>query len=935
MEEKTTNYPIFNIDINNIKLSDSPQDDYQRLFFATLFEKFYQQGEDSNLSLNDLFNQQLRFKPNIYKSSLAKSFECPEYLTEVAHMNYLKQKKIDQEAAEIAAADKLAAKLLEDPDYKQKPQKRKYITKKDKGNENLKCFEYKLPDLKIYLNDSSNEFFTDKFVDSKKSEDIAATNSPSSSSEHKFKITEQTLNRIPINIRENLKVNNLSCKRRLLDANVVYDDTPLPKNDSGTNSTDSENSQESSVTTEDGNIVVNTLTKNQQFKVTKIYHNDASNNKLISKNNTVLWEHDTGFVFLTGIWRLYQDIIRGLILCQRRNASKEENIAIRDKCIREYDYISSFAFYESISLDANDPSFIKNYFKDQDQNGKTRKRRSITNQNSSHLANIGIRGSNQQKKSNSTNNNNNSTGSNDICYSDLHWNEISDELCELVRNDFKNHLINEQNIPIDHINVDGKNINDLGKRIRGGFIKIQGTWQPMQVAKRMCYRFCYPIRYLLIPVFGPDFVEECERWYKAIEQQAQLMMEERKRTGLMGPLRSKRSGRRNSPKTSNTSSPKSKRKISITTDIGPLRKKPTLRNPFAGNSTVATPSEEIISPETVSQGSPGSIVDKNNLPKVYISNTKQRGIQPLPSIKGIMDSISDYQPPDGHISPGHYFVRSRNSVPNVHFASYDRVSYYQAQPIVPLTTNQQSNYLPPPLDQGAMFDPGRRLSFENVRTPLPTDRYTLTNKQTITAPRNGSNSHKNSSLATPRTPDVNLLSAATNLYNTGGHRYAYPPTVRVTQHDPNRMYDFAPNTHLSYIGTPKLSDISHTVPNSTVQGNTNSIPRSYNGTQLQKLESQPSSNGQQYQNVAYIPQVQMQAQSQYPQPQLRVSSSHQPSPQLHQPSQLQPVQIAHYYQQVPQYQQGPGHHQGLQQQNPQYGQYYHYLQTNHMKYQQQ
>ena len=56
MEEKFTKYPIFNIDINDIKLSSSPQDDYQRLFFATLFEKFYQ-NSDSNLSLNDLFNQ--------------------------------------------------------------------------------------------------------------------------------------------------------------------------------------------------------------------------------------------------------------------------------------------------------------------------------------------------------------------------------------------------------------------------------------------------------------------------------------------------------------------------------------------------------------------------------------------------------------------------------------------------------------------------------------------------------------------------------------------------------------------------------------------------------------------------------------------------------------------------------------------------------------
>lgn len=44
------------------------------------------------------------------------------------------------------------------------------------------------------------------------------------------------------------------------------------------------------------------------------------------------------------------------------------------------------------------------------------------------------------------------------------------------------------------------------KRIRGGFLKIQGTWLPYYLCKIVARKFCYYIRYELVPIFGEDFL---------------------------------------------------------------------------------------------------------------------------------------------------------------------------------------------------------------------------------------------------------------------------------------------------------------------------------------------------------------------------------------------------------------------------------------------
>ncbi|KAJ7471081.1 hypothetical protein FB451DRAFT_1037179 [Mycena latifolia] len=47
------------------------------------------------------------------------------------------------------------------------------------------------------------------------------------------------------------------------------------------------------------------------------------------------------------------------------------------------------------------------------------------------------------------------------------------------------------------------------RRVRGGYLKIQGTWMPFEVALRLARRVAWNIREDLIPLFGPTFPSTC------------------------------------------------------------------------------------------------------------------------------------------------------------------------------------------------------------------------------------------------------------------------------------------------------------------------------------------------------------------------------------------------------------------------------------------
>ncbi|KAI9886384.1 MAG: hypothetical protein M1823_001838 [Watsoniomyces obsoletus] len=54
-------------------------------------------------------------------------------------------------------------------------------------------------------------------------------------------------------------------------------------------------------------------------------------------------------------------------------------------------------------------------------------------------------------------------------------------------------------------------LKDICHSITGGALAAQGYWMPWEAAKHLAATFCYPIRYALVPLFGPDFVNMCYR----------------------------------------------------------------------------------------------------------------------------------------------------------------------------------------------------------------------------------------------------------------------------------------------------------------------------------------------------------------------------------------------------------------------------------------
>lgn len=52
-------------------------------------------------------------------------------------------------------------------------------------------------------------------------------------------------------------------------------------------------------------------------------------------------------------------------------------------------------------------------------------------------------------------------------------------------------------------------LDDLVHSITGGALAAQGYWVPFSCARALCATFCWEIRWVLTPLFGPSFVTEC------------------------------------------------------------------------------------------------------------------------------------------------------------------------------------------------------------------------------------------------------------------------------------------------------------------------------------------------------------------------------------------------------------------------------------------
>lgn len=416
--ERGFKYAIHNLDLSRVRLTESPLDDYQRLFFATLLSR---PNVDQRRNID--------VRRVTYKSNIAESFACPS-------------SGIAPDAAVPKENDSTSPKSAI-------PERRSSGSQAKKV---LDCFEYQLPDV-----DTANE----------------------------LGLTE--LSSLPEVFKENLGLKDRP-KQLLKGSIFTLRDEKEPSNaymqrsaNAGGGEFDDKNG--------------NSLTKNQQFKLRKLDHNLQQNSRLINPNNCVLWTHSSGYVFLTGIWRLCQDVMRGLISVPRLDEAKTQDL--QNMCKKELAYIITTAFYES-STSALPVSPTDR-----------RKRRYSTGSNINSTLNVQTVQGGGFSASESPN-----SASSNPHYTDLHWSNLSKELKDMMCETYKNHLIRERGYSAEE--VADCDYSEVIKRIRGGYIKIQGTWLPFETARLLCVRFCYPIRYLLVPIFGPFFPKECEDWYTSV-----------------------------------------------------------------------------------------------------------------------------------------------------------------------------------------------------------------------------------------------------------------------------------------------------------------------------------------------------------------------------------------------------------------------------------
>ena len=779
---------LLNIDQVHL-FDDIPSDDYQRLYFNHYLLEQHNNPANTSHQLN------LSIRQNDYKSNIVNIFNNPPYLSNKDN----------------------------------KPSKNHDIT--GNSNKNLSCFEYQLPDVDVGDNDAeTHENLIDKTpyvlrgsiktdshghtdLESKENLDNKkkSKNRPTNDNE-KLVITKRSVNTDNTNIKLspfpvanitttgttstgttgtgtaatgssggdtikspydnkfiydlNTKTGdislssnqNLSSLKTSLNQHYSFHDTDTNTTDTNTNTTTPTINPLKHNTSDDVNQNINTLTKNQQFKLTKMNYNSVSNSNLINPNNCILWDKNTGYVFVTGIWRLYQDIMNGLSSIDRLSTNfKNDHIYmhsddLKEKCRLELDYILNYAFYEPISWDGKQTRRRKNSLGSGSGIDTQQQKRDVQNDNSTNTANKGEDVKNKIIEY--------------THYVDLHWNNLSKDLKHLILDDFQKML--DEKYPGNHVNNLDMSLHII-QRIRGGYIKIQGTWLPWTVARLMCTRFCFPIRWLLVPLFGPRFPKECEDYYfnimlknmKYIEQQNSLNLSKKDN------VNHKKSSTRTRRNTYSGVSSVTKNTASSITNTRSARTKQRKKRHSATNiPPLIGPTEEEISPRTKK-------VD------LKISNDNLTGFPPqfIPKVSRKRRSKSDFG-----INPHMNF--------NPLLSSTILSSSSPTSASSTSTTTGMPSSLPPiksvfeqinPYDAPFLAAPNTLFNLTNLNT------VDNTNQPFITRPRLNSlpcpsitnpnkyytNNYTYGGSSNPHS-GVSALSNLAMFYNTRGHRYSYP-----------------------------------------------------------------------------------------------------------------------------------------------------------------
>jgi len=478
-------FPVSYLDPSIIKLTSSPLDDYQRSFFNYILLN------DKDLDLN--------IEYTTYRTSIAEQFTSPIYQS---------KQKYSKKHGRHAGGHRRSKHLLE-------------------------CFEYQLPNLRqSFHKDSSDE------------EDSDNIDSP----EKLFKVYRERLcldkpNTYVLDgfIIEDLVEDEKSATEKESNDAEGYTKSNLTPNTEGTQTLIKRSSNvslqnlihpEQSIKDITLENISYSLTKNQKFRLQKMDHNSEKNQKIINPNNCIIWTFEGGYVFLTGIWRLYQDVMKGLITIPRKNCTNDA--ILQEACAEEFKKVLAHTIFNSTSgSDSKSQQSKKRHHPNSSIPKPNEKNFSASNKESSETSSDILEEFNKlfsQSKSK---------------YTDLHWNSLPSSLRQELFESFKKHLIKEKNVASNFFN--GFDMTQLIHRIRGGYIKIQGTWIPMEIAKLLCIKFCFPIRYLLVPIFGPDFPDHCATWFLENQKNFNQMTEGNKSSeSIYNPITKKtRSGHKN------------------------------------------------------------------------------------------------------------------------------------------------------------------------------------------------------------------------------------------------------------------------------------------------------------------------------------------------------------------------------------------------------
>ncbi|CCK70459.1 uncharacterized protein KNAG_0E01970 [Huiozyma naganishii CBS 8797] len=403
----------YRIDPKTIQLTESPLDDYQRTVFATLLS----QNQPIDISIADIS----------YKSNLIEKIRNLPYASSL----YNKERQ--------NTTNKLSTKHpSEETLPKEKRDKSKHMKKI------LRCSEYLLPDICSCEENNKGGKHTIDLCDSLDSD-----------------------------TRRHLALKPNTPQILMGDVELDIEERTEPssyKNNVVGNKTQTEVTHEDS----EGN---NPSGYTNGLKSDNVQSHAKIARKLINPNNGIILSAETSYVFLTGIWRLYEDIMFGLLHINRHGNTP--NSTAQAVCRRELDIVlHNILFSSRTSASRKEKGTQFNSIKDSASFQSSTK--------SDYPLGAGQ-------------------------YDEFHWANFPLSLRQHLFDQYMDKIIHFDGVP-KKLTTFVEDM-DIIHRVRGGFTHIQGTWAPVEVARSLCSMFCFPIRYFLVPIFGPDFPSDCEQQF--------------------------------------------------------------------------------------------------------------------------------------------------------------------------------------------------------------------------------------------------------------------------------------------------------------------------------------------------------------------------------------------------------------------------------------